>query len=201
MMNMTPLPLPLPVQRAKNFNVIQSLFMKRLGFTLVELLVVISIISLLSSISLSSLQNARASGRDALRVQQLKQIQQALELYSLNNDGEYLHNNSDPGYVAGVNTVQSFISTLQPLVDEGLLAKIPQDPLGDGNQNCGSNRCRYGYYEDWPSSNYAASPSSRTCNDLPYNRYEYVLTYSTEVDVIDINSHSIWNKCLPGPLK
>jgi len=51
------------------------------GFTLIELLVVVSIISLLASVVLASLNTARAKARDARRLQDLKQIQLALELY------------------------------------------------------------------------------------------------------------------------
>ena len=51
------------------------------GFTLIELLVVIAIIGILSSVVLASLNSARTKGRDARRLQDLKQIQIALELY------------------------------------------------------------------------------------------------------------------------
>lgn len=51
------------------------------GFTLIELLVVISIVSLLSSTVLATTNLARAKARDAQRVAQLRQIQNALEQY------------------------------------------------------------------------------------------------------------------------
>jgi len=51
------------------------------GFTLIELMVVISIIGLLSSIILVSLNTARAKARDAKRISDLHNIQLALELY------------------------------------------------------------------------------------------------------------------------
>jgi prepilin-type N-terminal cleavage/methylation domain-containing protein len=51
------------------------------GFTLVELLVVVSIISLLSSIVLSGLSVARSKARDTKAIAEIKSIQQALELY------------------------------------------------------------------------------------------------------------------------
>jgi prepilin-type N-terminal cleavage/methylation domain-containing protein len=51
------------------------------GFTLIELLVVIAIIGVLAGIVLVSLNTARARGRDAKRISDVKQIQTALELF------------------------------------------------------------------------------------------------------------------------
>ncbi|MEI6345770.1 MAG: prepilin-type N-terminal cleavage/methylation domain-containing protein [bacterium] len=59
------------------------------AFTLIELLVVIAIIGILSSVVLASLNTARAKGRDARRVSDIKQIQLALELYADQNLGKY----------------------------------------------------------------------------------------------------------------
>lgn len=54
---------------------------KKQGFTLVEILVVVSIIGMLSSIVLVGLGSFRARGRDARRVADLRETQNALELY------------------------------------------------------------------------------------------------------------------------
>ncbi len=51
------------------------------GFTLIEFLVVIAIIGLLSSVVLSLLNTARMESRDARRINDLRQIKLALELY------------------------------------------------------------------------------------------------------------------------
>lgn len=59
------------------------------GFTLVELMVVITIIGLLASAVVSSLSDSRKSARDAARVQAVKQLQNALELYRSANNGLY----------------------------------------------------------------------------------------------------------------
>lgn len=53
----------------------------RRGFTLLELLVVIAIIGLLSSVVLTSVNSARVKSRDTVRLQHVRQIQNALELY------------------------------------------------------------------------------------------------------------------------
>jgi prepilin-type N-terminal cleavage/methylation domain-containing protein len=53
----------------------------RKGFTLVEILVVISILAMLSSVVLVSVAPARAQARDALRRQQVRQIDLAIQYY------------------------------------------------------------------------------------------------------------------------
>ncbi len=51
------------------------------GFTLIELLMVIAIIGILLSIILVNLQSVRKTARDDARITDLKQVQQALELF------------------------------------------------------------------------------------------------------------------------
>lgn len=65
--------------------------MKRRGFTLIELLVVIAIIGILSSVVVASLNGARKKARDARRVDDVKQLQLALDLYfdSSSGNGKY----------------------------------------------------------------------------------------------------------------
>ena len=58
------------------------------AFTLIELLVVVAIIGILSSVVLASLNSAREKARDAQRFSDIKQIQNALELY-YNDKGFY----------------------------------------------------------------------------------------------------------------
>lgn len=73
------------------------------GFTIIELLVVISIIGLLSSIATFALGNARKQARDNRRIQDLKQIQTALELYYKDNQ-KYPRPNSLDGYTTNIGT-------------------------------------------------------------------------------------------------
>lgn len=92
------------------------------GFTLIELLVVISIIGLLSSVVLASLATARASARDSERIATIKQIQNALELYAIDNGGRY------PGFI---NTTIAN--------GESAYARSPKDAqeMGSGSSGCG----------------------------------------------------------------
>lgn len=55
------------------------------GFTLIEILVVVSIIGLMSSLVMSSLENARAKARDVRRLADLREVRTALEAYRTEN--------------------------------------------------------------------------------------------------------------------
>ncbi len=93
------------------------------GFTLVELLVVIAIIGILASIILASLSTARAKGRDAKRISDIKEIQLALELY----------------YDANSNYPMNIYGSPSPLVSQGYISVMPVDPsygtCTDGSQS------------------------------------------------------------------
>jgi type II secretion system protein G len=69
-------------------NIKNSLPAGRQGFSLVELLVVISIIGILSTLVVANLNSARERARDAQRKSDLRNIQTALRLY-YNDVGRY----------------------------------------------------------------------------------------------------------------
>lgn len=99
------------------------------GFSLAELLVVVTIISILATVVLGSVGQAASSARDAERLSDIRTIQQALELFHADN-GRY------PGVQDGVPTCgdEGFIGVGNP-IDAVLLqylSVVPQDPLHDG---------------------------------------------------------------------
>lgn len=114
------------------------------GFTLIELLVVISIIGLLSTIVLVSLTTARAKGRDAVRYSDIREINNAIQLYMSDNDGrppflaELLVENgtylgvSENGGTYGHSWEDDVGVVLRPYIK-----KMPRDPCGSSCPNLG----------------------------------------------------------------
>lgn len=142
---------------------------KDLGFTLIELLVVIAIISLLSSVVLASLSGARSSARDARRLQDMKQIQTALEMY-YNNNGQYPEEDGD-GRGSWDNGDDG--DFLQTLVGQGYLSSTILDPAGTDRS---SNDYKFGY------SYYRYNPGDYGCTKGHY----YVLGIR-DLETIDGN--------------
>ena len=101
------------------------------AFTLIELLVVIAIIGILSSVVLASLNVARERGRDASRVSTVKQIENALALYQLQNGDYPVATNDSAGFECYTKNGNDFMASL---VTAGFLPAYPTD---SGNKNCG----------------------------------------------------------------
>lgn len=85
---------------------------KERGFTLVELLVVISIIGVLATLVLLQLGTARARSRDTKRIADVSQIRTAAEEYFEDNSGSY------PNAISDAN-LGKYLSG----------GKVPKDPL------------------------------------------------------------------------
>src|SRR5690348_635769 len=104
-----PLPKKILNSRLKSEN---------LGFTLVELLVVISIITVLSTAGLNLYTSALASSRDSQRKADLKQVQSALAQF--HNDAGFYPNSLDFTNGSGITN---------PSNNNIYLAVLPRDPL------------------------------------------------------------------------
>ncbi len=95
------------------------------GFTLIELLVVVAIIALLISILLPGLSHARAAGKRAVSLSNLRQIGTALTLYCGDHKGSF------PETSHGRPPQRSWIHTLRPYLAEVDTVRIcPADPRG-----------------------------------------------------------------------
>jgi len=122
------------------------------GFTLIELLVVIAIIGVLSSVVLASLNDARKKARDAVRVEQIAQVQRALELFFMEH-GHYP--NADPGPTGDNLSANGEIIGSNGAFDTAIapfLSDPQSDPLWDSslgsdptNYPAGNSDYYYGY--------------------------------------------------------
>lgn len=90
------------------------------GFTLIELLVVVAIIGVLATLILGSLNSAQAKARDARRVSDIKTIQNALEMYYLDN-----------GTYPTVAWRSSNNDTQWSYLESQLGMELPKDPINE----------------------------------------------------------------------
>jgi prepilin-type N-terminal cleavage/methylation domain-containing protein len=117
---------------------------KKGGFTLIELLVVIAIVSLLSTVVMSSISSARMKSRDTQRVENLRQIRTALELY-LDDHGYYPQ--SGCGWDCNGYRYSNNAASWNALATElaPYLAPLPKDPINSACAPWGANCYSYTY--------------------------------------------------------
>ncbi len=123
----------------------------KLGFTLVELLIVIAIFALIANVTMISLGKARRESRDAQRMSDVSQLRSALHLFSLEY-GEYPDGEDIPlgtGNHIILNTDGWSTNTTPPI----FMYSVPRDPrmLSQGISACldtSDDICDYGYSLD-----------------------------------------------------
>lgn len=113
------------------------------GFTLVELLVVVAIIGLMIAVALVALNSARAKARDARRVNDIRQIQIALERYYIDAGSYPIGNNvllgTPPGTIGNCLDSNGFSTNCSGIIYE---ARIPSNPTPTNDGDCPAS----GYY-------------------------------------------------------
>lgn len=87
--------------------------MKNQGFTLIELVIVMAIISMLTALATFNFNQARVRARDVQRKSELRQLQNALELFKNDQSPQRY-----PTDAEGLNV----------LVTSNFMAKLPVDP-------------------------------------------------------------------------
>lgn len=99
------------------------------GFTLIEMLIVIAIIAILAGIVLSSVSSFQARARDTLRIGDLRNIQNYLELF-FNKCGYYPGNVDASGNCTLGNTPTTW-QDLQTLMTKtaAVTTQFPADPI------------------------------------------------------------------------
>ena len=99
--------------------------LRRNGFTIVEMLVVIAIAAMLLSGVLVLFQSSRAKSRDATREQHMKTLQNALALHA-NSRGRYPIAATEI-VLTGADSVSTELKNVEAI------AQMPLDPLNQGN--------------------------------------------------------------------
>lgn len=99
-----------------------------LGFTLLELLVVVSIIGILIAVSTAAFSTAQKKSRDAKRQGDIKSMQSAFEQFVAQNSGSY-----------GANCASMVTLNGTPILPGGL----PNDPKTNTSYSCAADAASY----------------------------------------------------------
>ncbi|MDD5197922.1 MAG: FISUMP domain-containing protein [Candidatus Gracilibacteria bacterium] len=124
---------------------ISSFSRKLSGFTLVELIVVITILVILGTIAFTSLTGFSGNARDSDRVTTLKNIESGLDLFQIKS-GQY----PTPENITGTGTVNGNILASVGEIGDTIsriikINKIPTDPLSKSNYVYGTNTSKTQY--------------------------------------------------------
>ncbi len=136
--------------------------MNKKGFTLIELLIAVAIIGVLSGVVMFRGNEARQRARDARRLNDIKQVQIALEASFQNSDSES----------------KQYPANLMQLVTEGFVPTLPVGPQGDAysynpTTNASGLRLSYCLGTTLENANSTSVATSDSCNSgTPANNFK-----------------------------
>jgi len=133
------------------------------GFTLIEILIVVAIIAILASVVLIGLGPTQQSGRDARRLSDLHQSQNAIELYyqkcGFYPGGANCAAAVDDDYAAMVTAVTAAATNIG-------IAQMPLDPTNSGIY-------AYFYGTNGTGSNYTIGATLENVNNSVFKNYNF----------------------------
>ena len=148
------------------------------GFTLAELIVVLSIITTLSLFALYNVTNAFKRSRDARRIADIEQIRTALLMYKQRNNGALPEEQA--GGLAGweASTMTNFLNSdpggTPPKSIAPFLPKIPLDPINKAPLDLAyENSFYYAYHYYGPG--WAGDPDTGKYYGCNFNGYFAIL--------------------------
>lgn len=121
--------------------------LKKRGFTLLEILVVLAIVATLLSFMFISITGTREKSRDAKREQDIRQLKNALQLY-ITSVGIFPV--CDPEEI--LNGTTDCLSTT--LIPNGAIAVISDDPINSASGGCGDAGVYVYCYQSTNGSDY-----------------------------------------------
>jgi general secretion pathway protein G len=142
---------------------------KKSGFTIIEMLVVIAVIAMLISVVLTFWSDSKKKVRDSRREEDIKEIQNALNLYASNN---HIYPVCSQIVINGSTDCLS-----QPLIAGEFMSGVPTDPLGGSSGTCGAE------------GNYVYCYTSD-------DGFSYILEYALETDNVSGKSAG-WQSASP----
>ena len=138
------------MNKIKNIKKLKS---KELGFTLIEILVVIGLIALLAAVVIIAINPARqfAQGRDTQRVSNVNAILNAIGQNIADNKGVFICGGTAYALGAGTSTAAAVKKgvdggDIRPCISPTYISEIPMDPAGGAN-TCVDSACSAGDYD------------------------------------------------------
>lgn len=134
--------------------------LRRRGFTIVELLIVIVVIAILASVTIVAFNGVQQRSRDARRVADANSVRKALEIYKFQNGRYPLVNYTGLGAQGGWETSarEAEGQFLHELKNYGVAGGTPVDPVNNGIED--------------------STAATRSANHYSYNYYRYSAGYA-----------------------